>query len=40
MLDQLQSLKKPFKCLAILKGLTWHKSSKFENNLKIMDIIV
>jgi hypothetical protein len=36
----LQWLKKLSQCLAILKRLTWHKSSKLHNNLKIMYIIL
>ena len=36
----LQWLKKLSQCLAVLERLTWHKSSKLHNNLKIMYIIL
>ena len=36
----LQSLKKPSQCLAILESLTWNKSNKLDNILKIIYIIV
>ena len=37
---ELQSLKKPSQCFAVLGRLTWHKSNKLPNNLKIIYIIV
>ena len=36
----LQSLKKLSQCFAVLGRLTWHKSNKLPNNLKIIYIIV
>ena len=36
----IQLLKKPSQCLAILESLTWHKSNKSDNILKIIYIIV
>ena len=36
----LQSLKRPSQCFAILERLTWHKSNKLSNILKIIYIIV
>ena len=36
----IQSLKKPSQCFAVLGRLTWHKSNKLPNNLKIIYIIV
>ena len=36
----LQLLKKLSQCLAILESLTWHKSNKLANILKIIYIIV
>jgi hypothetical protein len=35
-----QLLKKPSQCLAILESLTWHKSNKLANILKIIYIII
>jgi len=40
LIQNLQWLKKLSQCLAVLKRLTWHKSSKLHNNLKIMYIIL
>jgi hypothetical protein len=36
----LQWVKKLSQCLAVLEGLTWHKSSKLYNNLKIIYVIL
>jgi hypothetical protein len=36
----LQLLKKPSQCFAILERLTWHKSNKLSNILKIIYVIV
>jgi hypothetical protein len=37
---RLQLLKKLSQCLAVLKRLTWHKSDKLHNNLKIVYVIL
>jgi hypothetical protein len=37
---ELQWVKKLSQCLAILKRLTWHKSDKLHNNLKIIYVIL
>ena len=37
---QIQLLQKLSQCLAILESLTWHKSNKLANILKIISIIV
>jgi hypothetical protein len=37
MLVLIQWVKKLSQCLAVLERLTWHKSSKLCNNLKIID---
>jgi hypothetical protein len=39
-LAEVQWVKKLSQCLAVLEGLTWHKSSKLYNNLKIIYVIL
>ena len=36
----IQWLKKLSQCLAILERLTWHKSSRLHNNMKILYVIL
>jgi hypothetical protein len=38
--QDIQSLKKLSQCFAILERLTWHKSNKLSNILKIIYVIV
>jgi hypothetical protein len=37
---EVQWVKKLSQCLAVLERLTWHKSSKLHNNLKIIYVIL